>query len=194
MKLGDKIRYIRKTEKKLKQKEFYAMITRIYGKGAISLRSLVRIEKNQRDGRLKTLFQIACGLGMNINELLAGTEREIPQENAVLADVVRKKYRPGKFTYNDKASIEIISSTKASFIVMELFMLPGGITRVEENAEGSEILLIVTKGKVTANINNEMHSVGVGDSVYFKSHLPHHFENRESKPARGLLIQTPKSF
>lgn len=194
MKLGDKIRYIRKTDKKMKLNELHAKLTRIFGNGAISYKSLIRIEKNQRDGRLKSIHQIACGLDTDVKELLTGTERELPQEKAVLADIVRKKSRPGKFAYNDKAYIEIASSNKASFISMELVLEPGGSTKLEENAEGAETLLIVTKGRITADIHNEVHSLGVGDSIYFKSHLPHHFENRDKKPAKGLLIQTPKSF
>lgn len=76
----------------------------------------------------------------------------------------------------------------------ELVLEPSGSTRIEQNAEGSETLLIVTKGRITADIHNEVHTVGVGDSIYFKSHLPHHFENHDKKPAKGFLIQTPKSF
>jgi quercetin dioxygenase-like cupin family protein len=194
MKLGDRIRYLRKTEKKMKLNEFHASLMRIFGNEAISYRSLVRIEKNQRDGHLKSLHQIACGLGMDVKELLSGTEREMPQEKSVLADIVRRNLRPGRFAYNDKASIEIVSSDKASFICMELVIEPAGVTKLEENAEGSETLLIVTRGKITADIYNEVHSLGIGDSIYFKSHLPHHFENRGKKLAKGLIIQTPKSF
>jgi len=194
MKLGDKIRYIRKIDKKMKLNEFHERLTRIFGDDAISYKSLVRIEKNQRDGRLKSIHQIACGLGMDVKELLSGTEKELLQEKAVLADIVRKKSRPGKFAYNDKASIEIVSSHKASFISMELVLEPGGATKLEENVEGSETLLMVTKGRITADIDNEVHSLGIGDTIYFKSYLPHHFENRDKKPAKGLIIQTPKSF
>ena len=194
MRLGDRIRYLRKTEKKMKLNEFHVKLIRIFGNSAISYKSLIRIEKNQRDGHLKSLHQIACGLDMDVKELLSGTEQQLPQEKAVLTDIVRKKTRPGRFSYNDKAGIEIVSSNKASFISMELVLEPGGSTKLEENAEGSEILLIVTKGKIIADIHNEVHSLWVGDSIYFKSHLPHHFENREKKPAKGLIIQTPKSF
>ncbi len=194
MRLGDRIRYIRKTDKKMKLNEFHSRLIRIFGNDAISYKSLIRIEKNQRDGHLKSLHQIACGLDMDVKELLSGTEHELPQEKAVLADIVRKKARPGSFAYTDKAAIEIVSSNKASFIATELVLESGGSTRIEENAEGSETLLIVTKGKITADIHNEIHALGVGDSIYFKSHLPHHFENRDKKPAKGFLIQTPKSF
>ena len=194
MKLGDKIRYIRKTEKKMKLNELHSKLVRIFGKGAISYKSLIRIEKNQRVGHLKSLHQIACGLDTDVKTLLSGTENELPREKAVLADIVRKRSRPGKFAYNDKAFIEIVGPNKGSFICMEVVLEPGGITKLEENAEGSETLLIATKGRITADIHNEVHSLGVGDSIYFKSHLPHHFENRGKKPAKGILIQTPKSF
>ena len=194
MKLGDKIRNIRKTEKKIKLNTLHARLVRIFGDDAISYKSLIRIERNQRDGRLKSIYQIACGLDMEIKDLLAGTEKQLPQEKAFLADIVRRNTRPGRFEYSYQAAIEILSSNKASFISMELALEPGGQTRVEEDVEGSEMLLVVTKGRITADIHNEIHSLGIGDSLYFKSHLPHHFENCDKKPARGILFQTPKSF
>ncbi len=194
MKLGDKIRQIRKDAKKLKLKDLHEKLTVIFGNHAISYKSLVRIENNQLDGRLKSIHQIACGLDMEVKELLSGTERELTHEKALLADIVRKKTRSGRFAYNDKASIEMLSSQNGSFIGMELVLEPGGMTKIEEDPENTEMLLIATKGKITANIHNEVHKIGVGDSIYFKSHLPHHFENLEKKPAKGIIIQNPKSF
>lgn len=194
MRLGDKIRYIRKNDKKMKVKDLHEKLTYIFGNNAISYRSLIRIEKNQRKARLKSIHQVACGLDMDVKDLLSGTEREEPEEKAILADIIRKKFRPGKFTYSDKAHIEIVSSKDASFMCTELVLMPGGSTKIEEDTEGAETLLIVTKGRITANIYNEIHTLGVGDSLYFKSHLPHHFENRDSKLAKGLVVQNPKSF
>ncbi len=194
MKLGDKIRQIRKDVKKIKLKDLHEKLTVIFGNHAISYKSLVRIEKNKLDGRLKSIHQIACGLDMEVKELLSGTERELTHEKALLADIVRKKTRSGRFAYNDKASIEMLSSQNGSFIGMELVLEPGGMTKIEEDPENTEMLLIVTKGKITADIHNEVHKIVVGDSIYFKSHLPHHFENLERKPAKGIIIQNPKSF
>jgi len=194
MKLGEKIRYIRKTVKKMKLNELHLRLETIFGSKAISYKSLIRIERGQRDGRFKSIHQIACGLGMEVKELLSGTERELAHEKAILADIMRKKARSGKFEYSEKAFIEILSSDKGSFMGMELLLEPGGSTKVEEDPEGTEILLIGTKGKITADIHNEVHKIGVGDSIYFKSHLPHHFENHEKKPAKGIIIQNPKSF
>ena len=194
MKLVDNIRQIRKDVKKIKLKDLHERLTVIFGNHAISYKSLVRIEKNKLDGRLKSIHQIACGLDMEVKELLAGTERELTHEKALLADIVRKKMRSGRFAYNDKASIEMLSSQNGSFIGMELVLEPGGMTKIEEDPENTEMLLIATKGKITANIHNEIHKIGVGDSIYFKSHLPHHFENLERKPAKGIIIQNPKSF
>ena len=193
MKLGDKIRQIRK-EKKLKIKALQQKLAEVFGSHAISYTSLIRIENNQLDGRLKSIHQIACGLDMEVRELLTGTEREHTHEKAILADIVRKKTRSGRFPYSAKASIEMLSSPNGSFVGMELLLESGGMTKTEEDHENTEMLLIVTKGKITANIHNEIHKIGVGDSIYFKSHLPHHFENLEKKPAKGIIIQNPKSF
>ena len=194
MKLGEKIRYIRKIVKRMKLKDLHKKLTIIFGHQAISYKSLIRIEKDQRDGRLKSIHQIACGLDMDVKDLLSGTEKEIHEEKAILADVMRKKLRSGKFTYNEKSCIEILSSKNGSFMGMELILEPEGSTKKEENPEGTEILLIGTKGKITAHIHTETHIITPGDSVYFKSHLPHYFENKGTRTAKGIIIQNPKSF
>ncbi len=194
MKLGEKIRHIRKNVKKMKLKEFHEKLMDVFDGQAISYKSLIRIEKGRLDGRLNSIHQIACGLDMDVKELLADTEREIPREKGVLADMVQKKTRRGKFTYSDKAFIEILSSPRSSFIGMELVLEPGGATRSEEDPRQTEKLLIVTKGKITTHVHDEVHTSASGDSIYFESHLPHYFENRGNKTARGILIQSPKSF
>ncbi|MFH1305872.1 MAG: cupin domain-containing protein, partial [Candidatus Omnitrophota bacterium] len=166
----------------------------IFDSRAISYKSLIRIEKGRLDGRLNSIHQIACGLDMDVKELLADTERAMPREKGVLADMVQKKTRRGKFTYSDKAFIEILSSPRSSFIGMELVLEPGGATRSEEDPRQTEKLLIVTKGKITTHVHDEVHTIAFGDSIYFESHLPHYFENQGNKTARGILIQSPKSF
>lgn len=194
MKLGEKIRYLRKNVKKMKLNELHKRLTVIFGDEAISYKSLIRIEKGQRDGRLKSIHQIACGLGIDVKDLLSGTERELPHEEAILADIMRKKARSGRFTYNDKAFIEILSSKKCSFLGVELVLESGGATKREEDPEETELLLIATKGKITAHIHGEVHTIAPGDSLYFKSHLPHYFENNERRTAKAILVQNPKSF
>ena len=111
MKLGDKIRQIRKDVKKINLKDLHEKLTVIFGNHAISYKSLVRIENNQLDGRLKSIHQIACGLDMEVKELLAGTERELTHEKALLADIVRKKTESGP--------PERATSTVSPFFTME---------------------------------------------------------------------------
>ena len=62
MKLGEKIRHIRKDVKQMKLNELHAKLATMFGKDAISYKSLIRIEKDRRDGRLTSIHQIACGL------------------------------------------------------------------------------------------------------------------------------------
>jgi len=178
----------------MKLKDLERRLKVIFGDNAISYKSLIRIEKDQRDGRLKSIHQIACALGVDVKDLLSGTERELPHEKAFLADIMRKNSRAGKFTYDDKASIEILSSKKSSFMGVELVLEAGGATKEELDPDGTELLIVCTKGRITVHVHSEIHTIDSGDSIYFESHLPHHFENHENKTARAVLIQSPKTF
>lgn len=194
MKLSEKIRYVRKEKKRLSKKKLHDKLVTIFGDQAISYKSLIRLEKGVGDGRLKSIHQIACGLDMDVKELLTGTEKERNKEKAFLADIIRLKTRPGRYTYNRKAYMEILSSEKVSFISTELSLLPEGKTTREETPPGTEIFFVVIKGSVTVHIYKESHILRTGDSICFQGHLPHHFENNGKRKARAIVTQNPKTF
>jgi len=146
-----------------------------------------------KNWRVVTVLLLSLALAGSISCNPLGSKKETPQEKTILADVIRKRSRSGKFSYNDKASIEILSSKKGSFMGVELLIGAGGSTREEESPENTEILLVATKGGITAHIHGELHELACGDSIYFKGHLPHYFENKTKRSAKAILIQNPKS-
>ncbi len=194
MKLGAKIRHIRENIRKLSKKELHTKLVAIFGKEAISYKSLIRIEKGENNGRAKSIHQIACGLNVDVKELLSGTDKNPSTENAILADIIRKNNRPGRFTYNDKTYLEILSSKKSSFITMELLLGPGSKTRKENFHEDIEMMVFVTKGSIIAHIYKETYILHNGDSIFFRGHLPHYFVNPKKRKSKAVIIQNPKTF
>ena len=81
---------------------------------------------------------------------------------------------------------------------MELFLLPGGFTKEEEDpvdVNRFEKLVIVLQGEILACVGNEKHLIKKGDTLSFASNIPHHFENPSRKTkTRCIIVQNPKSY
>lgn len=196
MKLYEKIRHLRKNVQKIRLKNFHKKLEDIFGDKAITYYSLCRIEKGHRSAlRIKSLYQICTGLGVSLKELKEGTE----EEESGIVNIVRKADRQGnKYIYNEKAVAEILSPKDIRFLAMELTILPGGITKKEEDpvdVSKFEKLIIMLMGKIIAHIGSENHLLKKGDTLSFASNIPHFFENPSSKvKARCIIVQNPKSY
>jgi quercetin dioxygenase-like cupin family protein len=55
------------------------------------------------------------------------------------------------------------------------------------NHPGEE-LVIVTEGELAFTIDGERHELGAGDSVHFRTHLPHSWANPSDRPARAIWL------
>lgn len=196
MKLHEKIRFMRKTVLKLSLKEFHKKLVDFFGDKALTYYSLCRLEKGYRDTiRLRSLYQIAAGLGISLKELEADTEKETSK----IVNIIRRKDRAdNKYVYNDKAVAEKISSRNMRFLAIELVLQPGGATEEEQDpldVNMFEKLVIMLQGEMLVYIGNEKHLIKKGDSLSFSSNLIHHFENPSQRlKARSIVVQNPKSY
>jgi quercetin dioxygenase-like cupin family protein len=196
MKLHEKIRHLRKDGLNLSLKEFHKKLADIFGDKALTYYSLCRIEKGYREAaRLKSLYQICTGLGVSLKELKEGTE----EEESKIVNIVRKAERAdNRYIYNERSTAEILSSKNLRFLVMELTLLPGGVTKEEEDpidASRFEKFIIMLQGTIVACVGNEKHQIKKGDALSFASNIPHHFENPSNKvKARCIIAQNPKSY
>ena len=196
MKLHEKIRALRKERLKLSLKEFHKKLEDIFGEKALTYYSLCRIERGYREViRIGSLYQICTGLGASLKELKEGTD----EEESKIVNITRGAERSdNRYIYNEKAIAEILSPRNLRFLAMELTLLPGGVTKEEEDpidVNRFEKLVIILQGEITACIGYEKHEIKKGDSLSFASNIPHHFENPSRKvKARCIIVQNPKSY
>ncbi|MFA5144026.1 MAG: cupin domain-containing protein [Candidatus Omnitrophota bacterium] len=196
MKLYEKIRHIRRDVLKLSLKDFHKKLVDIFGDKALTYYSLCRLEKGYReDIRLKSLYQICTGLGVSLKELKEGTEDE---ESKIVKIIAAADRTNNRYFYNELAVAEILSSRDLKFLAMELEILPGGLTKEEQDPvdiNRFEKLIIVLQGEMLCHIGNEKHSIKKGDTLSFASNIPHHFENPSKKiRTRCIIVQNPKSY
>jgi transcriptional regulator with XRE-family HTH domain len=189
MELREKIKQIRQ-EKKLSREELYERLVDIFGDKAVKPNTIWRIESGLTSARASSLHQICIGLGVSLKELLGELEPE-----SRLVDIVKKGKRIDQYIYNQKAQAEMLTPAQRSFLVQELTLLPGGMTRTEEDpieVGKFEKWVYCLTGKLTCIVGTERHTLNKGDCLSFESNIPHYFENNSSKKSRCLIVQNPR--
>jgi len=197
MKIGENILRIRK-EKGLKRMALIKKLCFIYGKDTIDYRTILRIETGQIvKGRLSSLLQIADALGVKLEDLYKGTEYEdkkVIGEEFEGGHITRANATGGSFSYSKVASIEIVSPERSPYIMFVLRLGPGGLTKIEQDPEGTIKYLYVFKGQIKVSVGNIEKILNKGDSIEINSFKPHYFQNISNQKAMGLLYQNPKNF
>ena len=194
MKIYEKIRHLRK-ESGLSIRDLHEKIRSVFGDRTLSYDSLSRIERGTRSSlRLNTLYQISTALDISLKELKDGTE----EQESLVASIMRNKDRQDKkFIYNEKAHALVMSPKELEFMVLKLSLSPKGKTQLEQDPVGDTIykkLVMVDKGIVAVRIGEECHILKKGDSLSFKSSLPHYFENPTKDKSQATIVQNPKSY
>ena len=196
MKLHEKIRHIRKNVLKMSLKDFHQKrLIALFGENAMSLESLLRIEKGYRHFiRANSLYQICAGLGITMKELKENTE----EEGSRLVTIIKAGERGrNKYIYNESAYAEILSDKGLGFLTLELTLEPGGKTKLEQDpleSQKYEKLVVVLQGTILCHIGTEEHLLKKDDTLLFQSSIPHYFENPSKTKCRSIIIQNPKMY
>jgi len=132
---------------------------------------------------------------MPLTELISGTDKE----GSRIVNIVRRKSRSdNEYVYNAKAIAEILSPRNMRILAMELVIRPQGATREEQDPLSEvryEKLIIMLQGEMTVYVGSEKHVIKKGDSLFFFSNIPHHFENAsKNMKTRCIVVQNPKSY
>lgn len=179
MLIGKRIRELREANK--------MTLKELSEKSGVQIATLSRIENLKMTGTLESHMNIAGALGVDITQLYKGITAE-GQKSGPVADQSTES-----FTYNDKASYEILAGKILSkkMMPMVLRIEPGGRTNSERNPTGSEKFVFVLEGSVTARIGEKAYPLSPNQTLYFDSSLPHHFENAGAMAARVIVVVTP---
>lgn len=196
MKLHEKIKEIRK-KKELSLKELHRQILNNFKEGAVTYRTLQRIESGDTDGKGSSLHQISTALNISLAELKKDTEEETKP-----VDFIKRNKRLGRYVYNERAFAQILVRQNRNFMVNELILRPGGKTRLEQDPQeitDFEKYVYCLKGQVVCFIGQDKFVLRKGDGLSFKSTMPHWFENLSIRKkagtqseARCLVFQSPR--
>ena len=177
--VGRKIRELRQ------QRGF--SLRRLSDKVGVSPSAIQKIEQNLISPTLGTVLKITKGLGTTLQSLL--------DEHTDARDVV---YLPAEkrrtVTVPDlKISLQSLADGLANqaFSAVLLPIRRGAKMKEREFRHQGEELQLCVKGKVKFTIRDQTYLLRRGDSLRFKSHLRHYWENVGDTEAQLLMICSP---
>lgn len=183
MKIGDRIRQLRKTRK--------MTLVELSQNSGVQLATLSRIENLKMTGTLDSHISIAKALGVNLSELY----KDIGVEEKTI-EVQSQESRSEVFLHSDKAAYEMLTSKVLEKKMMPILLKiePQGKTQAEQNALGAEKFVFCLEGKIEAVVDNKSSVLTKNATLYFDASLPHYFKNLGKSKALAICVITPPAL
>ncbi len=180
MYIGRKIKELRKAQK--------ISLTDLAKKSGVQIATLSRMENLKMIGTLESHLHIAKALGVDITQLYNGVDSP-----KMLKEADQRIALTDSFSYNDKASYEILTNNVLNKKMMPIMLRieEGGKTKAEQNPPGTEKFLFVLQGQVTAHVGDNAYPLPQNHILYFDAALNHYFENTGKHAAKVIIVGTP---
>lgn len=150
----------------------------------VSPNTISLIENERTSPSIRTLCQIANGLGVSVSTLV---EPEHPGSG-----VVHQKQGQRAITQFANGTIENLGEGLPPLGAEPILVtLETHGTRVEDASHAGREFVYCLDGKVDCVIAGTEYSLSVGDSLLFDASVPHHWENMRPQPSRLLVLFCP---
>ncbi|MFO0664492.1 MAG: XRE family transcriptional regulator [Polyangiaceae bacterium] len=154
-------------------------------KSGVSRAMLGQIELGQSAPTINVLWKIARALDVTFSALI---QAQTDATCTVLRAKDAKTLASGDGAFKSRALFPFDGPRKAEFY--ELKLTPQGKELADPHAPGTVENLVVTEGKVTIRVGNEMHELSTGDAIVFEADVAHAYENPHDAPAVMYLVMT----
>jgi transcriptional regulator with XRE-family HTH domain len=178
--IGERLRAIRRIRRRT--------LRQVAESAGLSESFLSQVERTQASASIASLQRIAAALGVNIADFFEPAGERRPQ---VMHEVERPKLAFGRLGRKYLLTPKPLDH-------LEIFLCefdPRGSTGDEPYTHGdSEELLLILTGDVHFQLGEGVFSLTDGDSIDYRSSVPHRLENVGNGVARTLFIISPPSF
>jgi transcriptional regulator with XRE-family HTH domain len=178
--VGERLREIRRQRR--------ATLRTVADRSGLSESFLSQVERGRSNASIGSLRRIAEALGVTVADLFEPSGPPSPR-------VLRRNDRPA-------LSFGVLGRklllTPRPMQALEVFVGEldvGGSTGVEPYSHGdSEELFVVLSGTVQLELGGEVHDLETGDSIVYRSSVPHRITNAGEGLAEAMWIITPPSY
>lgn len=150
---------------------------------------LSQVERGRANASVASLTRIAAALGVSVADLFE------PNGAQARPRVLRRESRP-TLTFGELGRKFMLTPRPLEHLQVIVGELgPGGSTGEEPYTHGdSEELLVVLAGVVSLQLGAEMFELRAGDSIDYRSSVPHRLSNVGGEAAEVMWIISPPSY
>jgi transcriptional regulator with XRE-family HTH domain len=150
----------------------------------VAFTTIQKIESGSISPTIGILMKIAGGLRVKITALL---EQETPSRRV---HFIAKKDRVRASGKGLEIDVQYVAQSliKPEIVGFHIAVAPGQGSGSDPLSHGGEELVVGIQGVTTFAVEDEEFLVGPGDSLHFKSVLPHSWTNTGSKTSKFYLI------
>jgi quercetin dioxygenase-like cupin family protein/DNA-binding XRE family transcriptional regulator len=167
----------------------------------ISSSVISEVERGKTEPSISTLKRLAAALGTSITYFFTTASQA---NGHVIRAAARKpvSFAPATDGHDQRSTIKAqgvhfeVASPDSSEVLEAIYgrYEPGASTGAELYTHEGEEWGMVLSGRFKVTLNDEVHFLDVGDSIWFRSDIPHKIENVAPGVSEYIWIDTPKSF
>jgi transcriptional regulator with XRE-family HTH domain len=178
--VGERLREIRRMRR--------CTLRTVADRSGLSESFLSQVERGRSNASIASLRRIADALAVSVSDLFEPDARPQPR-------VLRRKDRPA-LSFGVLGRKLLLTPKPLQHLEVFVGELdPGGSTGPEPYSHGdSEELFVVLNGAVQLELGGELHELGSGDSIDYRSSTPHRISNVGTKLAEVMWIISPPSY
>jgi transcriptional regulator with XRE-family HTH domain len=156
-------------------------------RSSLSATAIWKIERGQMTPSVVVLVHIAHGLGIKLTELLG----PVLEEDNVVHTMRGSRTSGSAKALRDVA--EIVSGASRGWVIQaaEHTLKKGASSGRQPMEHSGEELVYCLDGKIQYIINGSTYDLKPGDSLHFRSNLPHTWQNKYNGNSRMLMVVIP---
>lgn len=149
---------------------------------------LSQLERGRTGASLDSLARLTQALGVRVADLFEPDHARDPQ-------VLHAADRPVLNVWHLGSKMLLTPRSSEHLEVLVCRLDPGGTTGEEPYTHGdSDELFLLLEGSVELQLGARVYPMEVGDSITYRSSVPHRVTNRGGQIAEGLWVISPPSF
>lgn len=153
-------------------------------RAGMSAGAVHKIEKSGMTPTIASLMKVAAALGKSVSFFIDETDadREV--------NVTRREDREQISTSKQGLELYDVSGRYGPFLIAgaEATVAPRADSGPIPMRHVGEELVVVLEGELTFTVAGQVHHLGAGDSIHFRTHHPHSWSNPGDSPTRALWL------
>ncbi len=165
-------------------------------KTSLSNGFISRMERGDISPSLSSVKKIADALDISVGDLFDKDDAKPGEKASAEIKIVRKKERR-KLVYPDQQAYDYLLTPSIQNVGIEFILTvlePGGSSGKELYTHEGEECILVNKGTLQLYIGDDRFELFEGDSIHFKSSIPHRYENTSSTTLEAVWVVVPPTF